>query len=167
LDDNPARDAYVAGLVMLGRRELSEKQVRQRLARRGCAPDAIDAAVTRLKDERALDDSRFAHALARHEIAIKRHGRLRAQRQIEMAGIPPSLARTALDEAMSATDPDALIEAALSRKLRGDATLADQAQFRRLYRFLIAQGFESDRALRALKRRRPKGSDPDPTPPER
>ena len=146
--------AYVAGLTMLGRRELSEKQLRQRLKRREYDADAIDAAVERLKAERALDDSRFAHALARHEVSTKRHGRLRAQRQIEMAGIPPALARAALDEALGAVDPDALIEAALARRLRGEATIEDDAQFRRLYRFLIAQGFDSDRAIRTLKKHR-------------
>ena len=139
---------------MLGRRELSEKQVRERLKRREHDQEAIDEAVSRLKTDRALDDSRFAHALARHEVSTKRHGRLRAQRQIEMAGIPPALARTALDEALGAVDPDALIEAALARRLRGEAVIEDDAHFRRLYRFLIAQGFESDRAVRTLKKHR-------------
>ena len=139
---------------MLGRRELSERQVRERLKRREYDDEAIDEAVKRLKDERALDDSRFAHALARHEVSTKRHGRLRAQRQIEAAGIPSPLARAALDEALGAVDQDELIESALSRRLRGTATIDDDAQFRRLYRFLVGQGFESDRVVRTLKRRR-------------
>jgi len=43
-------DPYIDGLKMLGRRELSERQVRQRLARKGHEPDAIDAAIARLLD---------------------------------------------------------------------------------------------------------------------
>jgi regulatory protein len=152
--DNDARDAYIAGLKMLGRRELSEQQLRQRLARRQHDARAIDAAILRLKQERALDDTRFAHALARHEISGKRHGRLRAQRQIELAGISPALARTALDEATSGLDEDRLIEAALARRLRGDETIADEPTFRRLYRFLLGQGFASERVLRVLKSKR-------------
>jgi regulatory protein len=153
-DSHPERDAYLAGLKMLGRRELSERQVRERLTRRKHPADAIEVALKRLKDERALDDTRFAHALARHEIAIKRHGRLRAQRQIEAAGIPPALARTALDDALGSVDQDALIASALARRLRHGEAIADDATFRRLYRFLLGQGFDSDRALRVLKSRR-------------
>ena len=50
---------------MLGRRELSEAQVRQRLARRGHEPDSVDAAVARLRQERAIDDTRVAEAIVR------------------------------------------------------------------------------------------------------
>jgi regulatory protein len=152
--DDSRRDAYVAGLTLLARRELSEKQVRQRLRRKEFADEDVEAAIARLTSERALDDTRFAHALARQEILTKRHGRLRAQRQLEAAGVSASLASAALDEALAQVDQDALIESALSRRLRGDAVIDDQSQFRRLYRFLIGQGFESERVLRTLKRRR-------------
>jgi regulatory protein len=154
MPSDEGQQAYVAGLKMLARRELSEKQVRERLKRREHSPEAIDSGVARLKEARALDDSRFAFALARHEISTKRHGRLRAQRQIEAAGIPPSLAREALDEALASIDPDALLEAALDRRLRNGQVIDDDAHFRRLYRFLLTQGFESDRVVRILKGRR-------------
>jgi regulatory protein len=152
--DDSGRDAYVAGLTLLARRELSEKQVRQRLRRKEFADEDVETAIARLKSERALDDSRFAHALARQEILTKRHGRLRAQRQLEAAGVSGSLANAALDEALAQVDQEALIDSALSRRLRGGAAIEDEAQFRRLYRFLIGQGFDSERVLRTLKRRR-------------
>ncbi|MGH9347404.1 MAG: RecX family transcriptional regulator, partial [Vicinamibacterales bacterium] len=53
--DAPGR-AYLSGLEMLARRELSEAQLRARLARRRLDPDDVDAAVSRLRRERALDD---------------------------------------------------------------------------------------------------------------
>lgn len=139
---------------MLARRELSERQLRDRLARRGYQRDDIDAAVARLKADRSLDDTRVAGAMARHEVAVKRHGRLRAQRQLEAAGLPASLARTALDDVFSAIDHDALITAALERRLRGARGIEDDAEFRRLYRFLIGQGFDSDLVLKTLRARR-------------
>ena len=139
---------------MLGRRELSERQVRQRLARKGYAPDDIDEAVQRLTAERALDDRRVAEAIARTETTIKRRGRLRVRRQIEQAGVSPELARQALDTVFEDVDDDALLEAALGRKLRGGRPIADDREFQRLYRYLATQGFESDRILRALNARR-------------
>jgi SOS response regulatory protein OraA/RecX len=92
--------------------------------------------------------------MARSEVLIKRHGRLRAQRQLEAAGLSASIARTALDEVFSAIDQNALIGAALGRRLRGARAIEDEAEFRRLYRFLIGQGFDSDLVLRTLKARR-------------
>jgi regulatory protein len=149
--------AYLDGLKMLARRELSEAQVRQRLARKGHEADAIDAAVTRLREERALDEARVAEAIARTQTAVRRRGKLRVRREIESAGITGATARRAVDEVFDGLDPDALLQASLAKRLRGREAIADEAEFRRLYRYLIGQGFEIDAVLKALEaRRRPR-----------
>jgi len=153
---------YIDALKMLGRRALSESQIRQRLVRKGHTEEDIDAAVTRLKAERAIDDTRVAEAIARTETAIKRRGKLRVRRQIEQAGIAPAVAKQALDSVFEDVDDEALLDAALGRRLRGDKLIADDREFQRLYRYLAAQGFESDRILKALnarRSRRPPGAD--------
>ena len=150
--DGP-RDAYIDALKMLGRRELSEAQVRQRLARRGHAPDAVDAAVTRLRAERAIDDARVAEAIVRTQSSIRGRGKLRVLRQIESAGIAEATARRAVDEVFGGLNSDALLEAWLAKRLRGHQQVADEAEFARLYRYLIGQGFEPDRIILALKAR--------------
>jgi regulatory protein len=152
LDDN--HSAYLDGLKMLARRELSEAQVRQRLARKGHEADAIDTAVARLLAERAIDDRRVADAIARTQTTIRRRGKLRVRRQIESAGITGPTARRAVDEVFEGLDPDALLQASLARRLRGRETIADDKEFARLYRYLIGQGFESDQVLRALTARK-------------
>jgi regulatory protein len=138
---------------MLARRELSEAQVRQRLARRGHGEDAIDAAVARLIEERAIDDERVAAAIARTETSVRRRGRLRVRRQIEHAGIAAPTARRAVDEVFGDIDNDAYLQASLAKRLRGRETIADDKAFQRLYRYLVGQGFESDQVVRALKAR--------------
>jgi regulatory protein len=147
-----SRKAYVDGLKMLGRRELSEAQIRQRLARREHDPEAIDAAVARLLEERAIDDARVAGAIARTETGIRKRGRLRVRRKIESAGISPATARRAIDEVFGALDDEDLLESALAKRLRGGASIADQREFNRLYRYLVGQGFEPDRVLARLKK---------------
>ena len=139
---------------MLARRELSEFQVRQRLARKGHEPDSIDDAVARLLEERAIDDARVADAIARTETAVRKRGKVRVRMQIERAGIAKATAKRAADEAFDGIDDDALLDAALAKRLRGRDTVADDREFQRLYRYLVSQGFESDRALKALKLRR-------------
>ena len=146
--------AYVDGLKMLARRELSEMQVRQRLARKGHDPDAIEAAVTRLREERAIDDTRVAEAIARTETTLHRRGKLRGRMQIERAGIAKATAKRAIDDLFDVVDDAALLEASLTKRLRGRDTLADDREFQRLYRYLVSQGFESDRILKALNARK-------------
>jgi hypothetical protein len=51
-------------------------------------------------------------------------------------------------------DDDALLQAAIGRRLRGDRLIQDDREFQRLYRYLVSQGFEADRVLGALRQRR-------------
>jgi regulatory protein len=138
---------------MLARRELSEAQVRQRLSRRGHPASSIDAAIARLRDERAIDDARAAAAIARAEASGKRRGKLRVRRRIESAGISAETARRAVEEVFGDIDEDAMLEGALLKRLRGRRRVEDDREFQRLYRYLTAQGFEPERVIRALKAR--------------
>ena len=151
--------AYIDGLKMLGRRELSEKQVRERLARKAYEPDEIDEAVVRLREERAINDQRVAEAIARMETGIRKRGKVRVRMQLERAGIPKETARQAIDSVFEGIDDEALIEASLRKRLHGRETIADDREFARLFRFLIGQGFESDRVMQALRAKRKTASD--------
>jgi regulatory protein len=137
---------------MLARRELSEAQVRQRLALKGHAQSEIDEAIERLKNERAIDDERVAEAIAHTAITVHRRGKLRVRRQIEQAGIARALASRVTDAVFAETDPDALLNAALAKRLRHGQRIVDRAHLQRLYRYLIGQGFDSDRVLALLNR---------------
>ena len=148
--------AYLDGLKMLARRELSEAQVRDRLVRKGYAPGVVAEAVARLRDERAIDDSRVAEAIARRETATKRRGKRGVRLRIERAGVTTATARKAVDEVFESVDYRALLEAALARRLRGRDRAADDREFQRLYRYLVTQGFDADAVMRALEARRPK-----------
>jgi regulatory protein len=139
---------------MLARRELSEAQVRQRLARKGRQPDAIDDAIARLVAERAIDDARVAEAIARTETALRKRGKVRVRLTIERAGIATATAKRAADEVFDTIDDDALLEAALAKRLRGRTTFTDDREFQRLYRYLVGQGFDADQALKALHLRK-------------
>jgi regulatory protein len=145
--------AHLDALKMLARRDLSEAQVRQRLARKGHSPHLIDEAVSRLRNEGAIDDERVAEALARAEAERKGRGRLRIVQALARSGIGRNLAERAAARALAHLDPAEHAAAALEKRLRGRA-IEDESEFRRLYRYLIGQGFEADRALAALKARR-------------
>jgi regulatory protein len=143
--------AYIDGLTMLGRRELSEKQVRQRLARKEYEQDEIDEAIARLREERAINDVRVAEAIVRTETGVRKRGKVRVRMQLERAGIAKETAKQAIDDVFEGIDDDALLEASLRKRLHGRDTMADDREFQRLYRYLIGQGFEPDRVMKALK----------------
>jgi regulatory protein len=146
--------AYIDGLKMLGRRELSEKQIRQRLARKEYSQDEIDEAVARLREERAINDRRVAEAIARMETGIRKRGKVRVRMQIERAGIAKETAKAAIDEVFGHLDDAALLDSSLNKRLRGRETIADDREFQRLFRYLVGQGFESDRVMQALRAKR-------------
>jgi regulatory protein len=148
-----ADNAYLTALRQLARRELSEAQLRQRLSRRGFLPDDIDTALTRLRDNGSVDDARVAAAIARSQLSLKKRGARRVRREIEAAGIASALAERAVAEVYGEVDADALLSAAIDRKL-GTRRLDDDREMARIYRYLVGQGFESDKAMTALRKRR-------------
>jgi regulatory protein len=152
--DSDARRAYTDALKLLARRELSEAQLRDRLTRRKHDSEAVDAAVERLRDERALDDTRVAEAIARSQTALRRRGKLRVRLEIERAGITAATARRVVDEVFADLDADALLDAALAKRLRPGQDIADDRMFNRLYRYLVGQGFDPDRVMALLRTRR-------------
>ena len=149
--DPPGR-AYLSGLKMLARHELSEAQLRARLARQGLEPTDIEDAVGRLLRERALDDRRVALACARTEARLHRRGRARILRQLAALGIARDVASAAVAEVFTEIDERALLEQALERRLRGSVSL-DAAAIRRLHRYLIAQGFDPSQVANLLASR--------------
>ena len=148
-----ADSAYLTALQQLARRELSEAQVRQRLSRRGFTPEDIDDAVTRLRQDGSLDDARTAAAIARSQLSLKKRGARRVLREITAAGIASALAERAVAEVYAEVDGEALLAAAIDRRL-GTRRLDDDREMARLYRYLVGQGFDSDRAMAALRARR-------------
>lgn len=145
-------DPYIYALTALGRRELTSRQLRDRLHRRGCARDAIEEALDRLRREGALDDVRAARAFARTEVLVKRRGPERIGRALGAMGIERAAAREALDEGFAERSVDEVLDAALSRKLRGPLT--DPRHEQRLIGYLVRQGFEVSAAAAAVRKRR-------------
>ncbi|HEX9365176.1 MAG TPA: RecX family transcriptional regulator [Vicinamibacterales bacterium] len=155
----PDRTAYVDALHLLGRRELSVKQLRERLLDREHDRENVERAIDLLIENKALDDARVAGAYVRTALKIKGRGRLRIQRELEVMGIPKEVAVDALADAFGDVDERTLIAKALQKKLRGSQKIASPADYARVFQFLMRQGF-SPATITAVLRRHRKGSDP-------
>jgi regulatory protein len=145
---SPAVSAYLAGVRLLARRELTEAEVESRLTDRGYAGDEIRTAIEQLIHTGAIDDRRAAFAHARTASRLKARGRLRILRELEARGVARELARDAV-AAIPADDDLSAIERFLARKGAGsDSSPADR---RRLFQQLLRRGFDPDLIAKALK----------------
>jgi regulatory protein len=146
----PERTAYVDGLHLLGRRELSVKQLRERLLDRDHTREDVDRAIELLLENRALDDVRVAAAYVRTALKVKGRGRLRIRRELQEMGIDQDTAAAALAEAFGDVDERALVNAAIRKKLRGKP-IATQSDYARVFQHLMRQGFSPGTVTAALR----------------
>jgi SOS response regulatory protein OraA/RecX len=144
-------DAYLAGLKLLARRELSVEGVRARLRDREYPEADITAAIDRLLETGALDDARVARAYARTASTVKGRGRLRVARELQAMGIERQVAAEAIAEVFGELDERTLINRAIQKKLRGRRTLKDAAERARLFQHLMRQGFSPAAVTHALR----------------
>ena len=145
-------DAYLVALTLLSRRELSEAQVRTRLARKQFEDDDIEAAIERLRQDGTLNDRRVALAAARLESTVRHRGRARVIQKLRTLGIDGDLAASAVNEVFAEVDEGALLDRALTRRLRGQTPKElDQKARARVVRGLAGQGFAIDAILKRLR----------------
>jgi regulatory protein len=144
--------AYLDGLRLLGRRELSVAGLRARLIDRDHPADEVDAAIIHLLETGALDDGRVARAHARTATKVRGRGRLRVARELQMMGIAKEIAAEALGEVFGDLDERALIARALQKKLYGRTRISSPAEYARLYQFLMRQGFTPAAIVAALRK---------------
>jgi regulatory protein len=153
-DPDSAKAAYFRALRWLTARELSEAQVRTRLAERGYTPGAIAPAIDRLTAERALDDRRAATAVARTESGVRRHGPRRVLGKLLTMRFDRDLAKEVVRDLFDGMDEDELLERALDRRLRGKPErLKDPRERRKVHAYLVRQGFAASAAAGLMRRK--------------
>ena len=153
-DPGSAQAAYSRALRWLTARELSEAQVRKRLARHGFTDEAISPAVERLLQNRAIDDRRTAVAVARTEARVRRRGPRRVLSKLMALEIDRDLAREVVRDLFGEDGEDELLEMALDRRV-GDGLdhLKDVRERQKILAYLVRQGFSASAASRVLRRK--------------
>ncbi len=151
-DPDSSKAAYFRALRWLTARELSEAQVRTRLAEKGYAEIAINPAIERLLRERTLDDRRAATAVARTEARIRRHGPHRVMGKLMSMRVDRELAKDIIRDLFGEEDAQALLEKTLEIRLRGNPErLHDPRERRKILAYLVRQGFSASTASAAIR----------------
>ena len=136
------------------RRAHSVHEMHELLERRAERPADARAVLERLKQNRYLDDARFAADFARVHAQSRRQGRYRIARELRTRGVPDRHIAAALEAVFADTNETDLIHVRLKRKLEQIRGPMDERKTASLYRSLLRAGFSADAvrdALRAAK----------------
>ena len=144
-------ELYAAALRALMRRAHSVHEMRQLLERRAESADDARAVLSRLRQNRYLDDARFAAEFARVHGLARRQGRFRISRELRQRGVPDKHIEAALDAVFAETSEAELIRVRLKRKLASFRGRIDQRKAASLYRGLLRAGFSGDAVRDALR----------------
>ncbi len=150
-EDGLAR-AEKDAMAMLSRKDFTERELRDRLAKREHQPKAIETVIERCLGWGYLDDSRFAERFVSDSIELKRHGPTRIRQALRKRGVPDQLAEEALAKARAETP--SLVDqacAALVSKRRSYARLEPEVARRRMTAFLQRRGYDFDTVRSAIK----------------
>jgi regulatory protein len=131
-----SREALAKAARLLGRRDLSESDLRAELARRRVAPTTCSETVSRLVDAGAVDDKRLARRRA-EILAARGSGDALIRADLEARGLDGELVEDAL----------AALEAESERARKVVATRGARPQ---TARFLARRGFEEGVVEEAL-----------------
>jgi regulatory protein len=134
--------AVSAALNLIARRPRSEREVRDRLKRKGFPDAAIDAAVAKLADRCYLDDAAFARFWIENREANKPRGRRLLAQELRLKGVDRETIRQTIAE--SEIDEAAAALALARAKLRTYGALDPTVARRRLGAFLVRRGYGYD-----------------------
>lgn len=139
-----------AALALLGRRDYTASELRQRLLDKEHPRAEVDEEIAQLVDDRTINDRRVATAHIRVASQVKGRGRLRIRQELAARGIDRRLADELIAE-LPAEDESAAIARFLARKRYPATPTALERQ--KIYQQLLRKGFTGDAIGRALGRK--------------
>lgn len=139
---------YAKALSYAAGRELSAKRMAQKLAEKGFDQALIQPTLARLKQEKVIDDARFAE-LKIHSLMQRGKGRQAIRSALSENGIDAALIQSTLAD--SETD---WVEVAARTRLKkfGDRAFLDTKDYAKQSRFLAQRGFDADVIRKVLSK---------------
>lgn len=137
---------YDRALNMLAFRARTVSELRRRLLQKGEDAADVEVVITRLCDQKLLDDAEFARQYARTKVLGAGASRRRIGQELARKGVPRDVADSAIDALQESEGIDlaASIHKVAGKKWRSLSKLDDFTRRRRLYAFLARRGFNPD-----------------------
>lgn len=138
--------------ALCARSEHCSSELLARLRRWKISDADSHAILTHLRDNRFLDDTRYAHAAVRQRHLGSRYGRRRIIQYLYQKQLP----RDIIDEAIATEiDPDEyvrVLDDVVVSHLRREKETTSWESRNRVFRRVVSRGFEPDLVIAALKR---------------
>ena len=132
-------------LSFVSQRQMSRKELRDKLRQKGFDEDTAESCVAWLLDHGLLDEENYAAAIVRH-YAAKGYGAGRIRTELIRRGIPRELQEDALN---AMPEPDSKIDRFIAARLRDPE---DRDEVRKLTAALFRRGFSGEEIRSALRR---------------
>jgi regulatory protein len=140
--------AMKSALRLLSYRPRSEREIRDRLARKGIRPEIRDATVSRLRETGLIDDEAYARTFVESRDRTSPRARRLIAAELRTKGV----GRHVVEEATAEVDDRAAAYRAAARRARS-LTRVSFAEFRRrLGDFLVRRGFDYETAEDTVSR---------------
>jgi regulatory protein len=139
---------HTAALRILSYRWNSEAELRRKLLAKRFEQDVVDDTIAKLRDEKWVDDERFAESFVRSE-SMKRRGRTRIRHALRAAGVDRETAAAAVRANL---DPEQELEglkAACAKRMRmltrrhGEEYLGTAEGRNNLTAWLLKEGYDA------------------------
>lgn len=127
----------------------SEKELREKLARKGAAPEDIETVVALCVDYGFVNDEEYAGMIVRH-YAASGYGPGRIRMELKRRGVPPELWEEAMEEFPQGTET---IDRLLAARLRGK-DLSDRKERDKAANALFRKGYSWEDIRAAMERLR-------------
>jgi regulatory protein len=144
-------ELYDAALRALMRRAHSTYEMRTYLERRALEPDAVSGVMARLKQEKLIDDARYALDFARARASVRRQGGRRIAQELRKRGVPDKHIDAAIAQVFADVDEAALVRKVIERRTRLARGPFDERKTASLYRTLLRAGFDPGVIRRELR----------------
>jgi regulatory protein len=156
MDSSPRKlssetDLYTAAINGLSRRAYSVYEMRTYLERRAEDRKIVERIVDRLKQQKHLDDERYAKQFVRQRGEIRKQGAFRIARDLRARGVPDRHIEAALAERAAESDEGAIVRARLTHRIKTLRGPLDERRTASLYNSLLRAGFAADTIRRELR----------------
>lgn len=139
-----------AALALLGRRDYTAFELRQRLIDKGHDAGEVDEQIASLIADGSVNDRRVAANHVRVASQIKGRGRMRIRQELIARGVARAVADGVLAE-LPAEDENTAIQRFLARRKIPDGLPAEARN--KVFQQLLRKGFTADAISKALRHR--------------
>lgn len=131
--------------------------IRSKILKQGFPAEEAERMIAYLRQNRYLDDSRYARAYAVDKVRFSGWGRMKVRMGLRGKGVDDAVISQALDY-IPDSDYDAALEKVMAAKTRS-LDLSDVKDRQKLYRHMASRGFESQLIINAMRRLMAKGKE--------